>query len=331
MTADIIFEILEKIFFLILLIGCGILARRFKLLGEEGEKTLSRLLVDLFWPASIYVSITGSLTAEDITGNILLPVSALITAFTGLGLALLFVKFFRYADDEKKIFLYHSSINNFVFMVIPFATLFLGARGVGLLYLHNLGYIIFLWTVDVSVMKDKKEESSIFKRLLTPGLISTILAVITVFIVDAVTAGVTRENLPKFLTTSSSFIFSVIDALSKPLLVSAMIITGSRIYVLGLKSLRFNMWNINLGLIRLILVPGILFILTLLLHGHVRDDILIIFMLVNVMPVSVNSIGMAHRYNTSTELAAQGVVFTHLFGILTMAVFITLIQGFFGL
>lgn len=309
--------ILEKIFFLLILIGCGILARRFKLLGEQGEKDLSRLLVDLFWPASIYVSIVKSLSAEDIAGNLLLPVSALVTAFTGFAIALLFVKIFKYVNDDKKIFLYHSSINNFVFMVIPFATLFLGERGTGLLYLHNLGYIVFLWTVGVSIMKDKNDKTPIFKRLLTPGLIATVLGVITVF------TGLNNQ-IPEFA-------ISIIDVLSKPLLAVAMLITGSRIYVLGLKSLKFNLWNFNLGIIRLVIVPGLLFLLAIVLRPYINDEILIIFMLVNVMPVSLNSISMAHRYNTSTELAAQGIVFTHLFGIISMAVYITLIQGFFGL
>ncbi|MBN1647798.1 MAG: AEC family transporter [Spirochaetales bacterium] len=308
--------IMQKILFLILLIGSGIAARKFKLVSEEGENVLSRLLVDFMWPSSIFFSIISQLQARDIFDNILLPVSALVTAFTGLGLGLLGARLFGFRDDERKIFIYHSAINNFVFMVIPFVALFFGERGLGLLFLHNLGYILFLWIVGVSVLQGKAPPREMFRRLLTPGFLATIFGIIIVL------TGL-NNHMP-------GMVLSFFDTLGAPTMVIAMLVAGSRIYVLGFKSFKLNKWNISLGLIRLVLVPGLLFFAAILLRPYVSDQILIVFMLVNVVPVSVNSIALAKRYNSSPELAAQGIVFTHVFGILTMSAFIALIQLYFG-
>ena len=312
-----IFIIIGKILELAVLVGCGLIARRFNMMSDEGEKDLSKLLVDFFWPASIFYSIVTGLTPQVIAANWLLPISAVLTAFTGLFIAQAFLKVSKFEGDRKKIYLYHASVNNFVFMVIPFAVLFLGERGKGLLFLHNLGYIVFLWTVGVAQLKDGKDTTPLYKRLLTPGLVATIAGV-------AVVLSGLSPHIP-------NYVMSLIGTIEKPVLVVAMLIAGSRIYTLGFKALKFDSWNIQIGFIRLVLVPGILLLLSVLLKPLLKPEILIIFMLVNVTPVSLNSISLAHKYHSSPELAAEGVVFTHVFGIITMPIFIYLVQVIFGL
>jgi len=75
-------------------------------------------------------------------------------------------------------------------------------------------------------------------------------------------------------------------------------------------------------------VPGMLFVVSyyLPLYLNATRDAIVIFMLVNIMPVSVNSISLAVKCGSSAEYAAQGVVFTHVFAIATMTVFIVFIE-----
>ncbi|WP_319560213.1 AEC family transporter [Marispirochaeta sp.] len=68
--------ILEKLAVLFLLIGAGGAVRKLGIISEEGESVVSTLLVDLFWPALIFTSITMNLTRDDILRNISLPVFA---------------------------------------------------------------------------------------------------------------------------------------------------------------------------------------------------------------------------------------------------------------
>jgi malate permease and related proteins len=306
--------VFQKIFFIIILMASGVLARRLKILSGSTLKNLSTLLIDFFWPALIFSSITGNLTAEDIMGNLLLPMLAVFTALTGFFLALLVVRLMGFDGDKKKIFLYHGIINNFVFLVLPFAELMIPGKGAGLLFIHNLGLIIVLWTLGISVLNPGISLQEMLKKILSPGLIATIGGILMVM-----TGG--HIFIP-------AVIREAIAALGAPALVVAMLIAGAQIYDMGRRSLHFNAWNILTACIRLVAVPGILLLVTLLLYRYtsLSREALLIFMLVNLMPVSLNSVSLAIRYKSDPALATQGVVFTHLFSIITIAAFLPLIE-----
>ncbi|MFC1503943.1 AEC family transporter [Spirochaetota bacterium] len=306
--------VFSKIVYIFVLIVAGALAKKYRLLSENGEKDLSRLLVDLFWPALIFVSITEKLNKSDILVNWSLPVLALVTGLTGYFIGSAFVRIFRYKDDRKRIFLYHSIVNNFIFMVLPFAAAMIPGKGAGLLFVHNLGYILIMWTLGVWVLQKNTGLMGSIKNLLSIGLISTVCGITAV--------------LTGFNTYIPKIAFDILNTIGSPTVPVAMIIAGARIYRLGKHALKFDSWNIILALIRLVIVPGILFLLTLFLkqYMHLRQEVIIIFMLVNIMPVSVNSVSLAMRFKSSPDLAAQGVVMTHVFSIITVTVYMLLIE-----
>ncbi|HOV38246.1 MAG TPA: AEC family transporter, partial [Spirochaetales bacterium] len=104
-----------------------------------------------------------------------------------------------------------------------------------------------------------------------------------------------------------------------------LFVAGTRIYELGFRALRLDGWNILCGSIRLLLVPALMLLLSLVLRPFLSEETLAIFMLVSMTPGSVNSVTMAFKYNVDPQHAAEGVVFTHVFGLLTMTVFVLLI------
>jgi predicted permease len=186
-------------------------------------------------------------------------------------------------------------------------------RGTGLLFLNNIGMIIMLWTLGVFVLRGERFSfSQAIKQMLSVGLIAIILALITVF------TGL-NAHIP-------ALAFEVLAILGRPTLAIAMIIAGMNIYKLGMHALRFDRWNIALAAVRLVLVPGVLLIAALVLKNifGIASDILMIFMIVGVMPVSINSISLAGRFDTNTKRAAEAVVFTHIFGIPTILLFLYL-------
>lgn len=306
----------EKVIYLILLIAIGMLIRHFGLLSDKGEKDLGKLLVDLFWPALIFSSITGTLNKTDIQGNALLPLMALLTCFTGLIIGVLFVLANRFSNEKKSIFLYHSLINNFVFMVLPFAITLLPAKGAGLLFLHNLGMILMIWLLGVPMLAGKYNFRKSMKQLLTPGLIITVLSILLVL-----------TGLNVYIPT---VVTDTIETTSGATIIVSLLVVGSQVYKMGGKALKFNAWNIQLALVRLVIVPLLLFGVALLLRRYtsVSRETLIIFTLVNSMPVSLNSVSLAVRFDSSPALATEGVVFTHLFSMVTILINVLLIRLF---
>ena len=200
---------------------------------------------------------------------------AILTGLVGFFVGYILIKIFKFNGDEKRIFLFHSVFNNFSFMVLPFAILYLPEKGAGLLFISNTGFIILIWTLGVAILNAKATKKEMIIKLLSPGLIITLLSIVLVLF-DI------NKYIPKLL-------FDVTETLGAPTIPVAMLITGARIYKLGINSLKFNLWNITLGLVRLVIVPAILFAFGLVLKHffNMGKEVLLIFMLVNIMPVSV--------------------------------------------
>jgi malate permease and related proteins len=310
------FIIFQKVMYIILLFVAGFIAKRFGLLSDKGEEDMSRIFIDIFWPSLIFFSITSKMTQSDIIANATLPFYGILTGLVGYFIALMFARIHKFQGDRKKIYIYHLMINNFSFMVLPLAIFFLPEKGAGMLFIHNLGYTVLLLSLGVIVMSGRYDFKSIFKSLLSPALIATVASIIIVLLGF-------NKYIPKL-------VFDVFETLGMPTVAMALLVAGARIYALGIKVVRFDTWNISLGVFRLIVIPGILFIISLVMkfYFNVSHDILVIFMLVNIMPVSINSVSLAMKYNTSADIAAEGVVFTHLFSIITVTLYILLMQKY---
>ncbi|WP_319560212.1 AEC family transporter [Marispirochaeta sp.] len=223
----------------------------------------------------------------------------------------------KYRGVRRSSFLFQSMMNNFVFLVLPFAVLFLPERGAGLLFVHNLGIILLLWTLCVPVLQGEnrdKEKDLLMELVKNPGIIATISAIILVL------TGI-NTRLPAAITIT-------MDYLGAPTMAIAMLVAGSRIAGTGLKAVRIDPWNMLIALIRLVLVPLILLGLSLLVWeaGWAGSETLMIFMLVNIVPVGVFSVSLANKYKASPELMAQSVAFTHVIGAGTMLAWLLILQ-----
>ncbi len=306
--------VLEKIGFIILLMAAGMVARHFKLLKESSEEDLGKLFTNLFWPCLILFSIGTRLEASDIIANYLLPITAVLTALLGLGIGTVASTVARLQGDRRTIFVFHSMFNNFSFMVLPLAMAFLPVKGSGLLFISNIGFILLIQSIGILMLKGSQSLGATLRNLLSPGLLATVLAIILVM------TG-TQHAVPQLA-------WDLLDTLGTPTVPIALILAGARIYGLGFGALRFDRWNISLGFIRLIIVPALIFGLCWWLKWQlgVANEVIIIHMLVAVMPVSINSVSMTMAYKRSPDLAAQGVVFTHLFSIATISAWMVLVQ-----
>jgi predicted permease len=303
--------ILNKLLLVVILMGSGILAKRMHLVSEQGEKDISQIMVDLVWPALIFSSITRTLKAPDILNNLALPFLCIITHLTGWGIGLVVARFAGYEGDKKKIFLFHTTMNNFFIMALPFAEFFFPGKGTALLAVANLGSILLLWTLGASTVAGPMNRKELIKNIFSPGMIATIVAI--VFVLSG-----WNEYIPPFISESAA-------ALGQPTLFMGLFVAGTRIYELGFRALRLDGWNILCGSIRLLLVPALMLLLSLVLRPFLSEETLAIFMLVSMTPGSVNSVTMAFKYNVDPQHAAEGVVFTHVFGLLTMTGFVLLI------
>jgi predicted permease len=308
------YAIVEKILFVILIMSSGVLAKKLRLISDEGEKDISALMIDLVYPAFIFSSIVTTLSAGDILSNILLPVLSFGIHLIGYILGIAICRIAGYTGERRKILVLHAAMNNFLAMALPFALFFFPVKGAALLAVANLGSILALWTLGVFAVAGNQGLRTTIKNIFSPGLAVTIAAILCVL-----------SGLNAYIPVLFS---DALTAIGGPTLFLGLLIAGTQIYKLGRRALKFDGWNILVGLARNILVPGILFALALLLKNSLSRETLTIFMIVGVTPASANSITLALKFNVAPNLAAEGVVFTHVFGVFTMIAFIMLIEEF---
>ena len=96
-------------------------------------------------------------------------------------IGIIFVRALKLKGDKKVIFLYHSTVNNFVFLVLPFVEKYLPGKGPGLLFIHNIGYILLMWTLGIIILSGYTGWKTALKNIFTPGFIATLIGIAIVF------------------------------------------------------------------------------------------------------------------------------------------------------
>ena len=308
------YAIAQKILFIILLIGTGVFAKKMRWISDAGEKDLSRVSVNFIFPAMLFSSIITTLSVEDVLSNLLLPALSLLIHFTGFVVGYVICRLAGYTGDRRKIFLLHATLNNFFAMALPFALFFFPGKGAALLAVANLGSTIVMWTAGVMLLVGNVSPRETVRNVFSPAMLAIVAGIFCVL------SGFSRF-IPRL-------VIDVIVTLGEPTLFLGLFIAGTQIYKLGRKALRFNGWNILVGLSRNILIPAILFAFAFLLRNAISKESLVIFMIVSITPANVTTISLALKFDAPAELAAEGVVFTHALGIVTMIGFIMLIEKF---
>ncbi len=303
--------ILNRLLFVVLMMGSGILAKKLKLITEQGERDLSRVMVDLVWPALIFSSITRTLRPSDVLDNLALPFLCIGIHLIGWIIGSIVARAAGYEGDQRKVFLFQTTMNNFLLMALPFAEFFYPGKGTALLAVANLGSILVLWTVGASTIAGPLSRKELLGNIFSPGMIATILAIFFVLM------GWNR-SIPPLIAESAA-------VLGQPTLFMGLFVAGARIYELGFRALKLDKWNLLCGSIRILVVPALALLVALSLKGTLPPETLVIFMLVSITPASVNSVTMAFKYDVDPKHAAEGVVFTHVFGLATMTFFVLLI------
>ncbi len=306
--------IFSKIVFIMLIIGIGIVVKRAGMISDSGERDVSRLMVDLCWPALIITSIVGTLEARDILDNAVLPLLSASFHLLGFLVGLPIARAAGFRDARRNVFLFHTTMNNFFVMALPFAAFLLPEKGVALLTVCNLGSTIMLWSLGVVLMSGRGDIRSSIRNAFSPAMVATLAGVAIVL------TGLNRFVPP--------FALDVGNTIGNPTLPLGLLIAGTQISRLGAKALKFDLWNILVGATRNLLLPAIAFGASLILRGYLTKEALIVFMLVAIAPASVNSITLALRYESSPELASEGVLFTHLLAGPSMVLFMYLVDRY---
>ena len=319
-----------KIAAMFLVIVGGWLARRRGFLAADFTATLSRLVVDVAFPALVFTQMLRTVDAAAVRdgwiGPVLCGLVILMAYFVGLLLAPVFS-----GKTQRNTFIFLVAIPNWVFLPLPIVQALYGDTGVRTVLLCNAGAQLVLWSFGVWILHGALRQAA--KNLLTNvGLWATAAGIIVALLFPAArnleTIDPASAPLGMMLPGALVQALAMVGSLTIPM---SLLAIGAQLGELTIAVHRFPkvLWGVLLS--RLLFAPlaTVAIGFALMKMGFViPDETRMIIYLIATMPVAISCSVMAERFHGDVTLAAEGIFYSTFFSLLTVPAIFFLIQWF---
>lgn len=317
------FQIFIRILSIFLIIFVGTLARKKSIFTDSAINSMASCLINLFYPALIISSITTNFTVKSLISNLILPAGTIMIMFTGYTVGILFSKFLTFENEKQKnTFLFQCTINNYVLLPLPIVAMFFGSSGVGFLIFSTLGSELSVWTIGVFGLTGSFLGKKNIKNLMSTPILALIFSILLVIVRDV------SSPLPVFsnriFKEVASGIAGSIDMFGKATIPLALFVSGGRMYDLSIKHIKISsqMW---INFLRLIFIPAAACALFTILP--VSYEVFMVLAIVSVMPTAITSVILSEIFKADTDFASSSVLTTHIFSLLTIPAWLTLLTN----
>lgn len=324
----VLFIISLRLLTVFLMIGLGWLARRLQVIDVAATNRLSRLLVYFIYPALVFSSMVQSFSLDSLARKWILPVGALAIMATGFVFGLVWLKLVGgFNSREGRAFHFQATINNYSFLAMPLALFYWGEEGLAGVVFSTLGSELAMWTLGVYAIGKSRLSWQVFRQLLSPPMVAIVCALLVILLRDAAGLAFLASSVSAIeAETGAAALWAAwLDGLSMFGLATiplAMVVAGSRIADLKQRHLlRYR--QLRVVAVRLLVVPGLAMIWIFRLP--IDADIAGLLSLIAVMPSAVSSVVISELYDGDVEFAAASVLLTHLFCLITIPLWLTVL------
>ncbi|MCM8818855.1 MAG: AEC family transporter [Candidatus Omnitrophica bacterium] len=306
--------LLIKIFSVFLPIIIGIFARKKGIISSCTIKEISVVITKVFYPCLILSSFLKNFNSSDLISNFLLPVGTILIMFCGYIIGVVFSKFLSFENEkEKNVFHFQCTINNYSFLPLPIIFFIYGEKYIPMLILSTFGSEISVWTIGILALTGNKFEKKALKNLLSIPMISILVSVILIFLKDIIII----EN--KILLESGNAVLNFLNLMGNATVPIALFIAGAKMGEIELKNI-FLFKYLFFSFLRLILIPITCIFLFYLFSFP--EEIKKVLVVVAIMPTAIASIVLSEVFESDSKFAAETVLLTHLFSLLTIPFFL---------
>jgi predicted permease len=170
-----VFEAVVPVF---LVIAAGLVLRRVNWLTEEADASLLRLTINLLVPCLAFDSILGN-PAVAVPRNLLLaPLVGFGTVMLGLAVAGVCARAVpAETPATRRTFTFAVAVYNYGYVPLPLAMSLFDRDTVAVLFVHNLGVELALWSSGLLLLAGANPRRE-WRKLLSPPLVSIFAAVV---------------------------------------------------------------------------------------------------------------------------------------------------------
>ena len=298
-----LFEQLVKMFFILLL---AFLCYRIGLVNQEGNKSISNLLLMIVNPVLIITVYQTEYDPGLVQGLLLSFLAAALTHVLGIVVSTVFIRSGSGADYSIERF--SAMYSNCGFIGIPLIGSVLGDTGVFYLSAYMTMFNLFTWTHGVILMEKKCSLKNLVHGLLSPMFIATLAAIALFFL---------RIEIPSVLLDSMDYIADM----NTPL---AMMVAGFSVAQADILKMCRNLRLYYVSTVKLVLFP--LCTIPLLLVLCLPQEVSMTILIAAACPTATTGTMMAIRYRQNYTYAAEIFALSTVLSVATMPVVVLIAE-----
>ncbi len=289
---------------LLLIILCGYILAKSKILPDSAAVVLSRLENYLLVPALVFSTFVKGFTAENIGSAWQYLCCGLAVGLFGIGAALIFARLLTKDGYIRRIFTYGLAFSNFGFMGnAVVSALFPELFANYLIFVLPLWVLIYVWGVPVLLIP-KEDGRRTWKDRIKPFLNPMLAATFA-----GMAVGLSGLELPSFFMSAASGLGSCMSP-------AAMLLTGVTVAKTDLKKTLSDRSIYGVSLVRLLLIPAAGLAILALLRLSYPPALCSVCAL--CMPLGLSTVVVPAAYGKDTSVAAGMALISHLLGAVTI-------------
>lgn len=289
------------------LIGVGFLVRKLNIVSQQGQKSLTALVVDVILPCNIFKAfLTADLEQIRADGLWVFGISLVFHLFCILYGQLLFR---RPPEGERTCKRFAALCSNAGFLGNPVAEGLYGLEGLALANIYLIPMRTLMWSSGVALFSGSRDWKDTAKKVVThPCIIAVFLGIVGMLL---------RLELPELIMKPVGYLSSCNTAMS--MLVIGMILARLEPKQFLDKSVLFFSAH------RLVILPALVFVACSLLPVSVTARN--VSVLLAAMPVAANTSIIADKYDRDPLYATKLVVVSTLLSIPSTLLWTLLLMG----
>ena len=323
-----VWQAVQAVVVIFLMISVGLFVAWRKWVTPEIANAFPKLILNIALPCMIIYSLSSKFTQQQLFDAWLPLAIVFVLVPVTFMIGRLFAVVFRIPKTRRGVFTVLFSFSNSVFIGFPVAQALFGDVGMPYATFYYLANTTFFWLFgyysirkDADMISGRHSDISItevLKKLVAPPIITILVMFIVVL---------TGIKLPGPLLSAADYVGRMTSPLS-------LIFMGCVIYNIGKKSFSYEkgMGIVLLG--RFVIVPVLCFavctlVISLVAPQGAEADLLLmrnVFTVQISLPVMTQTVIVSEMYGADTKYATQNVVWTTLASLITIPVYMMVIQ-----
>ena len=293
--------VVKQLAILFITMGIGYLTSKIKLLSEDTNKLISKLIIYVTMPCTILNSVMNGSVNSTTSDALIFVAIAFATFAVSIALSFFVPQLLHCGKEDRGIYRFAMVFGNASYMGIPVISAILGPRAIFYLAIANIPISILTYTLGILLVSGKSTKIRP-REILNPCLFAAFIILI-IFL--------TNFKTPKIIADTTQ----LIGAITTP---GAMLAIGSTLATVPFLEV-ITKWRLHVvAVVKLFIVPAAAW---LILRPFVSNALIFnVAILIAAMPTAANATLLAFQFGSDEKLGSSLVFITTLLSAISIPI-----------